>query len=494
MSKVMRSAFLWNVGGYAIQMLSLLAQVVIVSRILNSTEVGVFGVSRGILAIVKAIPNSGAIYALASLPRLRPIHFRMMSGLMSMAGLAQAAVVIIGCGVSWMVQGPTPVAVALATLSLTCLFEGQQLTSESLLMRRLNYQPIVAADGLSFVASIGTVLAFRHTIPGFHLLTLAAYFEAIVRLIALKYPTWHETKMWWPRMRVLKGTLIHTGKLMSSNLLNIIASNGDRAIVAFALGEGSAGFYWRGQQLINAPITAYGRVVNKVLMPAAAHQKTAGVTLEWVVDLALNTSIRMGLFAGVGLWVLGEPVIEIVLGRKWLETATVLQITGLLIVFRFMFKALDSIVVGQLLARVSLVGKGIQAVTTIAALFVGAPFGLAGACWAVSAAQFITAAYYIWAMVKNGLTSYAQVIKVAGAAFAEAAVLSVPIFTAWWLLENSTASVWVKMGALGVLMAAWGVLVFMRVKKARRKPKNAQNGAADKASEKEPEVIEHLDS
>lgn len=486
MSKVMRRAFLWNVGGYAIQILSLLAQVIIVSRILNPAEVGVFGASRGILAIIKAIPNSGAIYTLASFPRLRTIHFRMMSGLMSLAGAAQVVVVLLGCLAAWKIQGPTSMVIALATLSLTCLIEGQQLTSEALLMRRLDYRPIIIADGLSFVTSIAVILLLHKNIPSFHLLTVSAYVEASVRLIALKLPTWRETFLQWPRYRLLKGAWAHSLKLMTANLFYIISSNGDRALVGGLLGDGSAGFYWRGQQLINAPVTAYGRVVNKVLMPAAANSKTAGVSLEWVIDLALNTSIRMGLFAGVGLWVLGRPVIEVVLGKSWVETAIVLQITGLLIVFRFMYKALDSIIVGQLLAKASIIGSAILASSTICFLAIGARYGLQGACWGISSAQFVTSAYYLWAMPHHKLTTFSHIAKTAGVALAEAAVLAVPVFTLWWWLESIQANSWIKIAALGALMAAWGALVFLKVKAARKKVRTTV--------EEEPlEPLSHLD-
>lgn len=100
MSKVVRSAFAWNIGGFAVQMLSLLVQMVIVSRLLTKEEFGIYLLSRSYLGILKSLPNSGAMYALASLPRLRNIHFRMMSGVISLAGLVQTVLALAGCGIA----------------------------------------------------------------------------------------------------------------------------------------------------------------------------------------------------------------------------------------------------------------------------------------------------------------------------------------------------------------------------------------------------------
>ncbi|UOX39764.1 hypothetical protein [Planktothrix phage Pag-JY44] len=483
MSKVVRSAFIWNIGGFAVQVISLLAQTVIVSRLLTPEEVGIYFVSRSFLGILKSIPNSGAMYALASLPRLRNIHFRMMSGVISLAGLIQACVALLGCGVAYLWLGPNPMVIAIALLSFTCLFEGQQLTSESLMMRRLDYRPIVTADAVSFAASITTILALSPFINSFLLLTIAAYSESIARLIALKVPTWHETKLWIPKWRIIRKTLNHSFKITLSRLLSLVATQGDKIIVGGALGAGAAGNYGRGQNLINAPLTAYGRVVNKVLMPAAANEKLSGVSLSWVTSAALTLSVRFGIFAGVAMWVLGRPVVDVLLGPGWGDVAIVLQITGLLIVFRFLFKALDSVVVGQRLVKPSIIGQAIQGGSSLVALFVGVQFGLAGACWAVSLAQFLSALYYIYAVLKHKMITVPEMLASLGKSTLEAGLLSLPVFGAYWLLESAQAGTWVKIIVLGLLLAAWGGYVVLSLKKSGLGKKKKKKDSKEEESE-----------
>lgn len=483
MSKPLRSAFLWNVGGFGVQILSLLAQVVIVSRILSEKDVGLFFLSRSILGIIKAIPNSGALYALASLPKLRNVHFQMMSGIISMAGFIQAVVVLAGCAIFARFQGFTPEVLAVALLSFTCLFEGQQLTSESLLMRRLDYRPIVVADGLAFTASIITIVSFYSFIPGFQLLTLAAYVESLVRLAALKIPTWQETKIRFPRLRIVGATLKHSFGLTFSRMFSLVANQGDKIIVGSALGASTLAHYGRGQQLINAPITAYGRVVNKVLIPAAANEKVSGVSLSWISSTALTLSVRFGIFAGVGLWVLGKPVVEVLLGPGWDDTAIVLQITGLLIVFRFLFKALDSVIVGRRLVKESIIGQSMQGLTSVAALLVGVQFGLAGACWAVSFAQFISAMYYVYVVLRHKMLTPSEMASSLRSSLVEAGLLAVPAFGVYWMLESANASTLVKILVLGFTMGLWGVYVLRSLKKSglNKKKKKADPQAEEEA-------------
>lgn len=483
MSKVVRSAFAWNIGGFAVQVVSLLVQLVIVSRLLTQEEYGIYLVSRSYLGILKSIPNSGAMYALASLPRLRNIHFRMMSGVISLAGLIQAILALTGCGIAYLMLGPNPLVIAIALLSFTCLFEGQQLTSESLMMRRLDYKPVVIADGFAFLASLATILALSSTITSFHLLTIAAYSESITRLIALKIPTWQETKIWLPKWRVIRKVWNHSIKLTFSRLLSLVATQGDKIIIGGALGSGAAGSYGRGQQMIGAPITAYGRVVNKVLMPAAANQKVSGVSLSWVTSAALTLSVRFGIFAGVAMWVLGQPVVDILLGPGWEETAVVLQITGLLIVFRFLFKALDSVVVGQRLVKPSIIGQAIQGGSSLAALFIGVQFGLAGACWAVSLAQFLSALYYIYAVLHHKMITRSELLASLGKSVLEAALLSVPVFGAYWALEAAEAGTWVKLAVLSLVLAAWGGYVALSLKRSGLGKKKKKNKDPETAEE-----------
>lgn len=493
MSKVVRSAFAWNIGGFAVQMLSLLVQMVIVSRLLTKEEFGIYLLSRSYLGILKSLPNSGAMYALASLPRLRNIHFRMMSGVISLAGLVQTVLALAGCGIAYYFLGPNPLVAAIALLSFTCLFEGQQLTSESLMMRRLDYRPVVVADGASFLASLITILALSPVISSFHLLTIAAYSESITRLIALKIPTWNETKIWLPKWRIIRKVWNHSIKLTLSRLLSLVATQGDKIIIGGALGAGDAGNYGRGQQMIAAPITAYGRVVNKVLMPAAANEKLSGVSLSWVTSAALTLSVRFGIFAGVAMWVLGQPVVDVLLGPGWGDVAIVLQITGLLIVFRFLFKALDSVVVGQRLVKPSIIGQAIQGGSSLVALFIGVQFGLAGACWAVSLAQFLSALYYIYAVLKHKMITVPEMLASLGKSTLEAGLLSLPVFGAYWLLESAQAGTWVKIIVLSLLLAAWGGYVVLSLKKSglgKKKKKNSKEEEAEERASMPPEPMD----
>lgn len=477
-------------------MLSLLVQVIVVSRMLGDVAVGIYAVSRSYMALIKATPNAGIMPTLVSYPRLRPIHFRMMSGFAWMAGSTQVIVALLGCLAFSLVYGPSPTIVAVALLSGAALFEGQQAPSEAFLMRKLDYRPIITADALALAANLTVIFSLNKVIDGFAILTTATYAEAITRFVALKIPTWNETKSWWPRMKILRKVLIYVLKIMVSNIFSIISMQADKIIVNGFIGPAASAHFWRSQNLINVPITAYGRVVNRVLMPAIAHQKTSGVSSEGLVNLALSTSTRIGLLSGVALYTLSDALVSILLGPGWGGTASILQVTGALVVFRFTFKALDSLIVGKLHANTTIAGQAVLCCCTLLFMLIGVmQGGLVGAAWGLALAQAAAASFHLVAVLRHGMIRPAELVKTLTLATVESAVLSIPIFAAWWGLIQYKAPHRLHLLVLLPLLAGWTAFSMLQMKRISRRQKaerRAAEAAALESQDEDEEPIEDL--
>ena len=112
-------------------------------------------------------------------------------------------------------------------------------------------------------------------------------------------------------------------------LLEFVGANADTFAVGRFIGTGSLGQYSRANLVIGLPMHHLAAGATKVLMPGFArlHGDDARARRAFLLGLALLASLMFPMAAVLG--VLAEPLVQVLLGDQWAETALVLPIVGL---------------------------------------------------------------------------------------------------------------------------------------------------------------------
>ncbi|MDE6023652.1 MAG: oligosaccharide flippase family protein, partial [Muribaculaceae bacterium] len=179
------------------------------------------------------------------------------------------------------------------------------------------------------------------------------------------------------------------GKLLVSSLINNIYSNISTFIIGKAYQATDLGFYTRANQFSQLPTQTISNIVVKVNYPILAQVQDDNAKLINAYKTLLRTPVFILYPILFGLAILARPFIEVLLGDKWLQSASLIPI----LCCGNLWNPLTDInlnllyVKGKtdLVLKLELIKKPIAFLMLIASV----PFGLKGMCVAISLYNFI---------------------------------------------------------------------------------------------------------
>lgn len=138
---------------------------------------------------------------------------------------------------------------------------------------------------------------------------------------------------WRPRWRVswdlLREMLRYGSQIVSVNVLSAIIHHADHVIVGRLLGSVALGFYGMASRLPEFFVTMVIWVVGNIAFPAYARLQGDRPTLQRAFLVTLRYLSLVTVPTGVGLAVLGAPVILTLYGPQWEPSIPVLQALAL---------------------------------------------------------------------------------------------------------------------------------------------------------------------
>lgn len=135
----------------------------------------------------------------------------------------------------------------------------------------------------------------------------------------------------WDKMRMI----LNRGKWMTlASFFNYLFYNGDNIVVGRVLGVSSLGFYQMGYRIATLPITEVSDVVTRVTFPVYTRIADDKRRLKRAFLKTLFTVFLVTLPFAFLLLFFPEPIVQIVLGDRWLPIVPVLRILALFGVIR----------------------------------------------------------------------------------------------------------------------------------------------------------------
>ncbi len=271
---------------------------------------------------------------------------------------------------------------------LTLLVNGFSISQTAILTINLNFriQAIISIASIIISGSIGIILAYSGY--GVWALVWQGLTMSITRTISI----WIASRwmpLWSFSTKSFKKLFSFGSKLLASSLINNIYSNISTLIIGKAYQAADLGFYTRANQFAQLPTQTISNIVVKVNYPILSQLQDDNAKLVNTYKSLLRTPVFLLYPILFGLAILAKPFIEVLLGDKWLLSASLIPI----LCFGNLWNPLTDInlnllyVKGKtdLVLKLELIKKPIAFLMLIASV----PFGLKGMCVAISLYNFI---------------------------------------------------------------------------------------------------------
>ncbi len=455
--KVFRSGF-WVLLGQGCKQLGGVLRVVILARLLAPEDFGLMGIALVTLGFLETFAETG--YQSALVQRTGDIqpYLNSVFTVQVLRGLALGLILLTGA--PWAGSFfKNPEAVPLVqSVALIVVFRGLINPGVVVLQRELNFRKQfiwnITEFGTGLILAIGLGFWLRNAWA----LVLSSIGATAVQA-AMSYvvaPIRPGFGWRWPLIRELS----QFGKwMMGLNCIVYLSLNLDNVAVGRILGTAALGFYQVAYRIANLPATEISKVASIVAFPVYAQLQEDRTRTERFFFANLAVVVLAGLPLVFVCVFLGEPLVKLVLGEKWLPAVSILQVLSLYGQLRML-----SAVGGPLFQ-----GLGRPAYDTkmnLIRLFVLAAlifplttrWGAVGAAWAAVASVAATLPYWLRRCAECLMIRTGPILRRLGLLTAQVVLgLAIPLLLCVWILPTSR---WSGLGvALGVASISYAAVL-----------------------------------
>lgn len=311
---------------------------------------------------------------------------------------------------------------------------------------RFQTQALISVISLLVTGAVGLILAYL----GFGVWALV--FQALAGQLISSICIWYCSR-WMPKLIFSKTSFKQLfgfgSKLLCSSLINTIYGNLYTLVIGKAFSPADVGFYNKGNEYALLPTQAMQDMTLKVNYPILAKMQDDNERLLRAYRKLLRTPLFLLYPVLTVIAVTAEPLIEVMIGPKWLPCVPILQV----LCFGYMFSPLTHInlnllyVKGRtdLVLKLELIKKPIG----FAILFATLPFGIYAMVIGKAAYEFIAFSFNCYYTGK--ILNYGEIkqLRVLVPVFVQIAVMGVVTHFAMIPFDGSVAKV-----AVGIVTAA----------------------------------------
>jgi lipopolysaccharide exporter len=341
---------------------------------------------------------------------------------------------------------------------------GQQF--QVLLEKELRFNRLAVVECAAAATSVGTSIVLAALRHGVWSLVWGQLAGTLVRSGSLAVIGWRE---WRPRLHFrraeVRGYLRFGMFQVGERSVNFLAWNLDKLLIGSLLGATALGFYNVAYQLMVKPFQTLNPVLTRVAFPALAQAQDDDARLR-VGYLDVLRAISLVMFpVYVGMIVVAEPLVQQVLGARWLPAVPVFQVLCVLGLFYSVGNPIGSLLLAKGRADVGFYFNVVGVCVYAAAIWIGSRGGVPGVATALvvgSAGVLYPLEFAVrWRLVRMRPGEYARAL--APALATALAMGGVVLLVRGSVLRGNDLASLALMVAVGGAVYAAGTLVAQRV-------------------------------
>ena len=327
-----RSAVFWRSGSQIVAQIVMWSATLLVVRLLDPANYGLFAMTQVISAIFAVFNGSGFASALVQSESADDNQIAQVFGMMILLNGTLATVQLLIAPIAAAHFNQPVVADMLRVLALSYLAAPLIQVPTAVLSRGLDFKKQAIANFTAAVTSAATALTCAYSGLGVWTLVITPLVMFYVRGIGLMIASglWIRPSF---NFRGARSTMAFGGALLVSQILWVIQSQADIAIVGSLFDPHQLGLYAEALFLTQIFTAKFIPPLNEVAFPSYVELKNKGTN----VASAFVSTVRLTMFVAaplyLGMAVTAAPFIETVFGPKWLEMIPFVRLLALAMPF-----------------------------------------------------------------------------------------------------------------------------------------------------------------
>ncbi|HUF21868.1 MAG TPA: MOP flippase family protein [Burkholderiales bacterium] len=359
-------------------------QLVVLARLLQPEDFGLMALIVVFVGFFHLYSDAGLSSAIVQRQQTTHEELSSLFWLNVLAGLGMLAVLLLCApAVSWIYGEPRlrPL-LALAAFAFLVLPISQQFQAR--LQKALRFDTLAAVDVLSTAAGVATAIFLAYRGFGVRSLVLGFLASTVVRAAALFALGMRD---WRPQLRLrvsdLGGYVRFGGLHMAERTVNYLGSNLDRLLIGALVGTHGLGLYSIASQLVMRPLQVVNPIFTRVAFPIFSRVQNEDQRLRagFLDGIRAITFVLFPIY--MGMIVLAEPLVEVILGERWLPSVPILQAVSILGFFYCLGNPLGVLLLAKARIELGLYLNVWRVVLYALAISVGARWGLQGIAYAL---------------------------------------------------------------------------------------------------------------
>ncbi|MBB5712264.1 oligosaccharide flippase family protein [Sphingomonas xinjiangensis] len=319
-----RSAVIWRSGTQILGQLLTWASTFVVIRLLDPVDYGLFAMTQVVLVLLNMLNGYGLASALIQRKDAGVQAQRQLFGMLILLNVGLAAVQFAAAPLAASYYRQPMVADLLRVQALIYLTTPFVALPYAQLARAMDFRRQAQANFASGIAGAVTALAGAYAGWGVWTLVAAPLAMYAVRAIGM---TWAAGTLMWPSFDFRgAGDMARYGGIMAAGqIFWFVQSQADVFIAGRWFDPHLLGIYTTSLFLAQIFVSKFVPPLNEVAFSAYARlrEDPTAVANAFVKSARLIMVLALPFYAGLA--VTAHPLVEVVLGPKWIEVAAVVQ-------------------------------------------------------------------------------------------------------------------------------------------------------------------------
>lgn len=381
--------------GQGMRVIVQFASLVVLARLLTPHDYGLVAIVVVIIGIGEILRDFGLSSAAIREPELTRAQSTNLFWINSAIGLTLGAgLFVLAVPLARAFGQPEVVGIARA-MAAVFLLNGITTQFRALLVRAMRFRWLATLDVLAPAIAFVGALAAALLGWGYWSLIVQHTMQALVLLIGAVLGTRFVPGL--PRRDVpVRSFLVFGSSIVLTQLVMYATNRLDTAVIGFVHGATPLGLYNRAQQLVTTPVSQVQSPATSVAMPVLTRlhddpPRFNAFLVRGQLALGYPIALAMAFVAAAA-----EPIVEIMLGQRWLATVPLLQLFALAAIARNLAFVGSWAYVVRGLGSSLLRFTAATAIIPIAGVVIGAQWGVVGVAAGVALAPWITWPASLW--------------------------------------------------------------------------------------------------
>ena len=302
-----------------------LGSTIILARMLSPQDFGLIAMVTAVTGFILVFKDMGLSMATVQFTEINHSQISTLFWINVGTGATLTLITLaLAPAVAWFYEDPRLIGVTFA-LSTAFIFGGLTIQHQAILRRQMRLTTVATIDVVSIIAGILTAIICAWSGLGYW----ALVWMQIITAVANAAGVWIASG-WRPKRPVrrsgVRPMLAFGGYLTGFSFLNYFARSFDNLLIGRYYGAQSLGFYSRAYSLLLTPIGQIVAPITSVAVPALSRLQNDPERFRNYYLKAIKLIAYLTMPMVVCMGVLSNEIIELVLGRKWIEASPIFMI------------------------------------------------------------------------------------------------------------------------------------------------------------------------